>query len=150
MLNWVGFCRRDEDSFDFVNGSIRTSLQLDGLAVALDPVALHMVQSIAFARFSAVDHHVMEQVVVPRAFPDLRMHDQSRFQSDHLIRGWRAGGLEQLVVSRHHVVVPNVSHVAFEFRAKRTVVPETVLTAVDFGVLKDESSAFAQGNNLVH
>ena len=98
----------------------------------------------------AIDHHVVEQIVMPRTFPDLWMHDQGGFQPDHLKRRRRAGWLKQFVVSGHHVVVPHIANVSFEFRTQRTVVPESVLPAVDFRVLKYEATAFAQRNNLVH
>ena len=113
-------------------------------------MTLHVVHAVAFSRLSAVDHHVVEQIIVPGALPDLRMHDQSGFKSDHLKRGRRTGGLQQLIVSRHHIVVPNVTNVAFQFCTQRTVIPETVLPAVDLRVLKNESSAFAKGDDLVH
>ena len=100
--------------------------------------------------FAAIHHHVMKQIVVSGAFPDLRVHHDGRFQANHLKRARCAVGRQQFVVSGHHVVVPHVAHVAFEFRAQRTVIPEAILTAVDFRILKDETPPLAESDDLFH
>ena len=60
------------------------------------------------------------------------------------------GGLLQFVVGRHHVAVPDVPDISLQFSAQRTVIPESILSAIDFGVLEDESASLAQRDDLVH
>ena len=45
---------------------------------------------------------------------------------------------------------PSVFDIAFEQHAERTVVPEAIESAVDFGRLEQKASAFAQGNEIFH
>ncbi len=103
----------------------------------------------AFA-FAAVDHHVVEQVVMTRALPDLRMHDERGFDADHRERLRSPLGDADFVVPRDHVAPPRLADVAFEFDAERTVIPKAVQAAVDFGGLKNKAPVLAEGDDLVH
>src|SRR5262245_41904500 len=93
-----------------------------------------------------VNHHVAEQIKVARALPNLRMHDDRRVETDHLIRRRSARRLHQLVVAGDHVAPPGLLDVALQLNAERAVVPEAVETAVDFARLKQKPTPTAQGN----
>ena len=95
-------------------------------------------------------HHVGKQVVVPRHFPNLRVHDDRRFDAAHLelARGTRLAG--EFIVVGDHVVPPRVADVSLQLDAERAVIPKTVQPAVNFRRLKQESAAFAERNNLIH
>ena len=75
---------------------------------------------------------------MPAGLPDLRRHDDGRFETDNIVA--LAG----------HGVPPEFLDVALEFRAQRAVVPKAVDPAVDFRGLEDEPAAFAQGDNFLH
>src|SRR5450432_3266053 len=71
-------------------------------------------------------------------FPDLRRHDDSRFEAG------------DVVALAGHGVPPEFLNVALEFRAERAVVPETVETAVNLGRLEHEPAPLAQRHDLFH
>src|SRR5262245_43714387 len=99
---------------------------------------------VAFFRLAAVDHKIVEEVIVPRTFPYLRMHDDSRIESHHFERQRRAGRRGEIIMSGHHVAPPCFLNVAFELDAQRSIVPEAVQAAVDLARLKDKSAPFAK------
>ena len=118
--------RRDEDA------NLRGGRAVFAVFEPFDPASFDVIESIALFRLAAVDHEVVEEVVMPRAFPDLRMHDDRAVESDHAELIGRAGKKFLLVVARDHVVPPRVFDVSFEEDAQRTVVPEAVQPAVNF------------------
>ncbi len=122
----------------------------DTLPLGLDPSAVDLVVSVAFLALPAIDHEIVEQIVVAGTLPDLRMHDDRAIEADHLVgpRCPRQGG--QIVMAGDHVSPPGVLEVAFQFDAERAVVPEAVEATVDFARLEDEAPTFAQGDQLVH
>ena len=104
-----------------------------------------------FAAFGpAIDHFVDEQIVMPRALPNLRVHDDRAFDADHFVRFRRAGGSDQVVVTRDHVAPPGFFDVALKLNPQRPVVPKPVEAAVDFARLKNKASPFAQRDEFVH
>src|SRR6185312_7060695 len=86
----------------------------------------------------AIDHRIGEAANVARRFPDFGMHDDGGFEADDVI------------TTADHVVPPAIADVFAKLDSERTVVPEAVDAAVDFGRLKNKSTSFAQGNDLVH
>ena len=135
---------RDEDA-DLLRGRAVFAVFESG-----DPAALDMVESIAALRLFAVDHEVVEKVVVPGAFPDLRMHNDRAVEPGHFKRARRAGKLFELVVPDDHVVPPRFFDVSFEQDAQRTVIPESVQTAVNFTRLKQKAAALAKRDKIFH
>jgi hypothetical protein len=62
------------------------------------------------------------------------------------------GFYDEFIMGHDPIVPPSVFDIAFEEYAERTVAPEAVESAVDFGRLEQKASAFAQGtlSNHVH
>ena len=120
------------------------------LSLAFRPAAEHLVVSVTPLRFGAVYHFVVEQVVMPGAFPNLRMHNNRAVQTNHLKFGRRAGHENHLVVRLNHVVPPRFLDVALDFDAQGAVVPKSVQTAVDFARLEQDSAAFAKRYQIFH
>ena len=58
----------------------------DFFVLILDPATANLVKAVSLLRFSAIDHVVVEQIVVAAALPDLRVHDDGRIETDHLER----------------------------------------------------------------
>src|SRR4029079_8097347 len=104
-----------------------------------------------FAAFgTAIDHFVDEQIVMPRTFPNLWVHDNRAFDADHFVRFRGAGGRDQVVVPGDHVAPPGFFDVALELHTQRPVVPKPVEAAVDFARLKNKAPPFAQRDEFVH
>ena len=122
----------------------------DPLPLGLDPAAVDLVVAIPLLRLAAIDHVVVEQVVVARTLPDLRVHDDRAIQSDHLIGRRRARLHIELVVAGDHVAPPGLADVALQFHAHGAVVPQTVQAAVNLAGGKQKSAPLAQGHQLVH
>src|SRR5882672_4156498 len=75
---------------------------------------------------------------MPAGPPNLRCHDDGRFETGHVLALAGHGG------------PPKILHIALQLRAERAVVPKSVDTAVNLRRLKNESSALAEGDNLLH
>ena len=120
------FNRRDEDAF------ARRGLSVFSVLESGDPAPLNVVESIALLAFAAVDHEVVEEIVVTGAFPDLRVHDDGAIEPSHLEFSRRAGKEFHFVMADDHIVPPGVFNVSFEKDAEGPVVPESVQTAVNF------------------
>ena len=75
---------------------------------------------------------------MPAGLPDLRGHDDRRFEADDIIA--LAG----------HGVPPEFLDVALEFRAERAVIPKAVDAAVDFRRLVDEPASLAERHDFLH
>ena len=114
------------------------------------PASAQLVKAISFFRFAAIDHVVMEQVVVSAAFPDLRVHDDRAIEPDHLKSAGSAAWLNQFVVASDHVRPPRFLEISFEFNPQRAVVPEPLDAAVDLAGLKEESTFFTERDDFVH
>ena len=108
---------------------------MDPAGVFLDvhPAAPDLVEAEPPLGFTAVGHHVVEQVIVPRALPDLGMHDQRAVEPNHRERRGGPGRGRELVVVGDHVAPPRLLHVALEFDPQGAVVPKAVQPAVDLG-----------------
>ena len=102
------------------------------LFAVLHPCTLDVVVAVATLALAAVDHQVVEQVIMPGGFPDARVHDDRRLDAGHLERARRTLRLYPLIVRGDHVRPPGVFNVALQLDAKRTVIPQTVETAVNF------------------
>ena len=102
------------------------------LFAVLHPRALDVVVAVAALALAAVDHQVVEQVVMPGGLPNARVHDDRRLDAGHLERPRRTLRLYTLIVRGDHVRPPGVFNVALQLDAKRTVIPQTVETAVNF------------------
>jgi len=120
------------------------------LVVVLDPAALDLIVAVAAFGLAAIDHEVVEQVVVARALPDLRMHDDGAVQADHFVGFGGSGRGLELVVGGDHVAPPGLAYVPLELDAHRAVVPESLDAAVDLAGLKEEPAPLAQRDELVH
>ena len=55
------------------------------LPFGLDPAAADLIVAVALLRLAAIDHEVVKQVVVARALPDLRVHDDRAIEADHFV-----------------------------------------------------------------
>lgn len=106
----------------------------------------------AEASFAGVAVHflVAEKIEVPRHFPNLRVHDDRRFESAHLELARRTVLNREFVMVGDHVVPPRIADIPLQLHAERPVVPKAVEAAINLGRLKQESAAFAERNNLVH
>jgi hypothetical protein len=85
-----------------------------------------MIIPIPLFRFAAIDHVIVEQVVVSATFPDLRMHNNGAIETGHLVSAGRTGFYDEFIVCHDHIVPPCIFDIAFEQNAERTVVPESV------------------------
>ena len=120
------------------------------LPLGLDPAALHLVEAVAAFRLAAVDHVVVEEVVMARTLPDLRVHDDRAVQAGHFKGRGGAGRRVQFVMGGDHVVPPGLADVPLQFDPQGAVVPEALQSAVDFAGLKEKSPPPAQGDQLFH
>ena len=75
---------------------------------------------------------------MPAGLPNLRVHDDRRFESHHVVA--QAG----------HLAPPEFLHVALQLSAERAVVPEAIDAAVDLRRLVNESAALAERHDLIH
>jgi len=81
-------------------------------------------------------------------FPAWQCHHSSTIlQKQHRCG---TGFYDEFVMGHDPIVPPSVFDIAFEEYAERTVVPETVESAVDFGQWEQKASAFARGNEISH
>ncbi len=110
----------------------------------------HMIDAKPRLARPAIDHKVVKQVVMPRAFPHLRVHNDRAIETDHRKGLRRAGRRRELVVVGDHVAPPRVFDVALQLDAQGSVIPEAVEAPVDFRRLVDESAPFAQRDDFVH
>ena len=122
----------------------------DLLALGLDPAAPDLIVAIAFLGLLAIDHEIMEKIVMARALPHLRIHDDGAIEADHLKRRRRTWQRGQVVMAGDHVAPPGFLDVALQLDAERAVIPEAVEAAVDFARRKDEAAAFAQRDEFFH
>ena len=116
----------------------------------LDPAALDLVVAVAVFRLAAIDHEIMEQVVVAGDLPDLRVHDDRAVQADHFVGRRGAGRNHQLVVAGDHVPPPGLADVPLQLHAHRPVVPKALQAAVNLARLEEKSAPLAQRDQLVH
>ena len=122
----------------------------DALPLARHPAAVNLIVAIPLLRLPAIDHVVVEQVVVARALPDLRVHDDRAVEAGHFVGRRGAGRDLQLVVGGDHVAPPGLADVPLQLHAQRAVVPKALQAAVDFARLKEKSPPLAQGHQLIH
>ncbi len=116
----------------------------------VDPAPLDMIQPIAAFGFAAVDHLVGKQVVVSGHLPDLRVHDD-RGLDPHDVEPARSCGIGQhRVVGHDHILPPRLPNVPLQLDPQRAVIPEAVLTTVDFRALKNEPAPLAKSDDLLH
>ncbi len=101
---------RLEHQVEFARLGELALLEFAGMLARLERAfaGLHVVGPEAGLALAAIDHHVVEQVVVAGALPDLRMHDDRRLDADHGERLRRTGQDRELVVVGDQVVVPGV------------------------------------------
>src|SRR6266404_8259020 len=104
-----------------------------------DPaLRLDLIGAKALFREQTVHHQVAEGARVAAGFPDFRVHDDRGVQANNVIAQLR------------HRAPPRFLDIPFELRAQGAVIPKPIQTAVDFGGLKNEPAALAQGDNLLH
>ena len=82
-------------------------------------------------------HRVGERVEVAARLPDLRVHDDRRVESRHVL------------AAAHGELPPGLLDVLLQLAAERTVVPEPRHAAVDLGRMIDEPAALAQRGERV-
>ena len=136
--------------FLFAFGAAGLAGDEDPLAVIFGPTALYLIVAVAVFRLAAIDHEIMEQIVMAGDLPDLRVHDDCAVQADHLVGRRGAGRDEQFVVAGDHVPPPCLADVPLEFHAHRSVVPKALQPAVNLARLEEKSAPLAQGDQLVH
>ncbi len=122
----------------------------DFLVAIADPAPADLVVAVSLFRLAAVDHVVMEQVVVARDLPDLRMHDDRAVEARHGELARRSRRNLRDVVADDHVPPPGFLDVPLEFHAQRAVIPEALESAVDVARLKEEAAALGERNEFVH
>jgi hypothetical protein len=101
-------------------------------------------------RLNSLDHHIVKQVVMAGALPDLRVHDDRAIEADHLVRFRGAGGRGQIVVAGDHVAPPGFLDVPLQLDAQGAIVPEAIQAAVDLARLKQKAPPLAQRDKFVH
>ncbi len=118
--------------------------------LGLDPAALHLVEAVAAFRLAAIDHVVVEEVVMARALPHLRVHDDGAVDAGHFKgRGGPGRGL-RLVMGGDHVAPPGLADVSLQLDPQRAIVPKALQPAVNLARLKEKSPPPAQGDQLFH
>ena len=90
-----------------------------------------LIRAKSFFRQQAIAHRIAERVHMAAGFPDLRRHDDGRFEAG------------DVVALAGHGVPPEFLDVALEFRAERAVIPEAVDAAVNLGGLKHKPAPLA-------
>ena len=120
------------------------------LPAGLDPAAEELVVAIAAFRLAAIDHVVVEEIVMARALPDLRVHDDRAVDTGHFERRRVPGGAIELVVGGDVVVPPGLANVPLQFDPQRAIIPKALQPAVDLAGLKEKSPSPAQGDQLFH
>ena len=121
-------------------------------ALRLRPTADYLIVAVPPLRLAAVDHIVVEQIVMAGAFPDLRMHDDRAVQPGHLVgrRGPFLGDQQFVVSDVTMSLPPGFADVSLQLHPHRTVVPEAVQAAVNLARLKKKSASLAQRDQLLH
>ena len=109
-----------------------------GTAVGAFCGIFHLVDAMTGFAIFAVAHDIAEAVDVTGCFPDFGVADDCGIETDDIIAFF------------DHIFPPGLFHCTFEHNAIGTVIPETVITAIDFGALENEPAPFAQGNELFH
>ena len=109
-----------------------------GEVVGVARLQLDLVRTEPLLRQQAIAHRIAERVHMPGRPPDGRVHDDRRFEADHVIAHAR------------HARPPQLLHVALQLRAERAVIPKALDAAVDFRGLKNEPAPLAQRRELLH
>ena len=112
--------------------------QIFGSAVGAGGGIFHLVDAMTGFAIFAVAHDIAETVNVTGCFPDFGVADDCGIEPDDVIAFF------------DHEFPPGLFHGTFEHNSIRTVIPETVITAVNFRTLENEPAPFAQGNELFH
>ena len=111
--------------------------------------SIAVISTEALFGFFVVNHWIIEAADMAGCLPDLWVLDDGGVYGDD--GDGFAVGAEFAVAALHDDIgPPGVAEVFFELGAEWAVVPEAVDSAVDFGCLVDESSAFAEGHDVVH
>ena len=105
-----------------------------------------MIRAITRLALATVNHRIVESADVPRCFPDFWIHDDRAVDADD-VNGFAVWSRR---IAAHNIFPPCVFEIALQFGAKRTVIPEAVDAAINFGTLKDESAAAAECDNFIH
>src|SRR5437660_4016171 len=112
---------------------LRAGVMIGGPTLRVD-----LIRAEPFLAQEAIHHRITERAGMAARFPNLWMHDDRRFQPNHVIAILR------------HAAPPIILDVALELRTERTVIPKAIDPAVNFGRLEDQSAALAEGDNLLH
>ena len=123
----------ERSMFDFLLGLRTVSADGDEVALTLGchPAALDLVVAIALLRFAAVDHEIVEEIVMARTLPHLRMHDDRAIETHHIERTRCSRQCAEFVVADDHVAPPGFLDVALQLDTERAVIPETIETTID-------------------
>src|SRR5439155_4037889 len=106
--------------------------------ISITGLWFHLVRSKSLLRQEAIHHRIAEGAGVAAGLPDFRVHDDGGFEADHVFALLR------------HAAPPKFFHVALQFRAERTVIPEPVDASVNLRRLENESASFAQRHDFFH
>jgi hypothetical protein len=99
---------------------------------------IDLIRPKPFLGQETIDHRVGESGGMAAGLPDLRVHDDGRFQS------------HDIIAALGHDSPPIVFYIALQVGAERAVIPKTVDAAVNFRRLKDKPPSLAQRDNPFH
>ena len=107
-------------------------------AVRADFRVRHLIDAVARLAVLAVAHDIAETVDMAGSLPDFRMADHRGIKPDDIIALF------------NHFAPPELFYRFFHRGSVRTVIPETVETAVNLRTLKHKTAALAQRHDLIH
>ena len=86
----------------------------------------------------AIDHRIAERIHMPAGLPYGRMQDDARIERN------------DVVALAHHRLPPRVAKIALQLGSERTVIPEPVKAAINFGRLENKTSPLAEAYDFFH
>ena len=124
--------------FTFKRGDVADGLRDAVCAGDDDRRKKQLVRAVALLRNFAVHERIAEAGDVAGGLPDLGVHDD------------RSLDAHDIVAALHHVGPPAIADVLLQLSAQRTVIEETVETAVDLGRLENKAAAFRKRDEVIH
>ena len=112
--------------------------QISGTAVGAAGRVGHLIDTEPCLAVFAVGHDVAEAVDMSGCFPDFRVADDGGVKPDDIL------------TCLDHFIPPELFDGFFHGNAIRAVIPESIVSAVDFRALKHKTAPFAQCDDLVH
>ena len=97
-----------------------------------------LIGAVARVALFAVHHRIAESLLVARGLPHGAVHDDRAVHALHVI------------ALPHIAAPPEVLQVFLQLHPERTVIPESIDAAVDFGRLKNEPAPLAEADDFFH